>query len=113
MKSLIRLQKRQLSRGKMNKERAGLLFLILYFWGMEILFILRQFSRMGLFRSQSRYRLESKEPAKNAPNGLRRHLILFRRILNGIGTGCLISNIREDPRNHRVMLICYPPPVCK
>lgn len=40
LKSLIRLQKRQLSRGKMNKERAGLIFLILYFWGMEILFIL-------------------------------------------------------------------------
>jgi len=40
LKSLIRLQKRQLSRGRIKKERGGLILLILYSWGMEILFIL-------------------------------------------------------------------------
>ena len=38
LKSLIRLQKRQFSEGKKKNELVGPLILLIYFWGMEILF---------------------------------------------------------------------------
>ena len=40
LNTLIRLQKRQFSRRNFKKEQAGLIFLVVYFWMIEILFIL-------------------------------------------------------------------------